>query len=144
MIIYTDMAVDLFHRGHIEFLKQVRGRYPSDHLIIGVHSDAVVTSYKRLPIFSMEDRVEIISNTIFPDQVLPDVPLIITKEFIDKHKIDRVAYAAYDGEYTEYQKEVAFKYPLEIGIMRAFPYYDGISTTVIIDRILKRNSGDDS
>lgn len=144
MIIYTDMVADIFHRGHVEFLKRVRCRYPSDYLIIGIHSDEVVASYKRPPIFSMEDRVEIISNTIFPDEVISFAPIPISKEFIEKYKIDRVAYAACDGEYTEYQKEVVFKYPIEIGIMRAFPYYDGISTTIIIERILEQNFGNDS
>ena len=82
MIIYTDMVADLFHRGHVEFLKKVRYLYPIDHLVIGVHSDKDVSTYKRKSIYSMDDRVEILKNTIFPDEVWSSAPLRISEEFI--------------------------------------------------------------
>ena len=37
MRVYAEMVADLFHRGHVEFLK--RARALGDYLIVGVMSD---------------------------------------------------------------------------------------------------------
>ena len=47
-IIYCDMVADLFHYGHVNFLK--RCKQLGDYLIVGIHSDSDVESYKRKPI----------------------------------------------------------------------------------------------
>ncbi len=49
------MVADLFHYGHVNFLRQAREH--GDYLLVGVHADETVMSYKRRPIFSMEERV---------------------------------------------------------------------------------------
>ena len=45
--VYVDMVGDLFHIGHINMFKQAREL--GDYLIVGVHSDKAVESYKRTP-----------------------------------------------------------------------------------------------
>ena len=58
-----DGVFDLFHRGHLEAIKKtklVAGK--TGRVIIGVVSDEDTKSYKRNPIISEEDRVEIIKN----------------------------------------------------------------------------------
>lgn len=42
--IYVDMTADLFHYGHVNFLKQASEI--GDYLIVGVHSDQTVENYK--------------------------------------------------------------------------------------------------
>ena len=49
--VYVDMVADLFHYGHVNFLRQARKH--GDYLLVGVHADETVMSYKRRPIFSM-------------------------------------------------------------------------------------------
>ena len=49
------MVADLFHYGHVEFLRQAKQL--GDHLIVGICSDNDVKSYKRKPILSMEERM---------------------------------------------------------------------------------------
>ena len=48
------MVADLFHYGHVEFLKQASAF--GDHLLVGIHSDEAVQANKRIPILSMEER----------------------------------------------------------------------------------------
>ena len=45
--VYADIVGDLFHAGHIEFLKKARGF--GDYLIVGVIADENVEEYKRTP-----------------------------------------------------------------------------------------------
>ena len=48
--VYADMVADLFHHGHVLFLQ--RARSLGDYLIVGIHADDVVMSYKRRPILT--------------------------------------------------------------------------------------------
>ena len=50
--VYVDMVADLFHYGHVNFLKQARQF--GDRLLVGIHSDEVVEEYKRSPIMTMQ------------------------------------------------------------------------------------------
>ncbi len=51
--VYADIVGDLFHYGHIEFLRQSRAL--GDYLLVGVHSDDAVLAHKRKPILTMEE-----------------------------------------------------------------------------------------
>ena len=129
MIVYADMVADLFHRGHLEFIRKIRRMYPDCRLVIGVHSDEVVSRYKRIPIFSHNDRVEIVKSIKGVDAVMPDAPLVITKEFIDSNNIDVVVHGS-DMEGFE----ASYRVPTQMGIMRIVSYYRGISTSEVIDK----------
>ena len=127
--VYADIVGDLFHIGHINLFRQARefGNY----LIVGVHSDSSVESYKRKPIFSEQDRYEIVRNCGIVDEVIEDAPLVLTREYIDNNKIDVVVHGDDKSSHFEVQHKVA----LEMGIMRYMKYTDGISTSEIINRI---------
>ncbi len=56
-----------------------------DYLIVGINKDEDVIGYKRKPILSGPERVASASGCKYVDEVLyDDVPLAITKEFIEK------------------------------------------------------------
>jgi len=129
--VYADMVSDLFHIGHINFLKQAK--ILGNYLIVGIHSDKSVASYKRPPIVNESQRYEIVRNCKLVNEVIQDAPLILTKEFIIKHKIDIVVHGSDENSAFEEQHRV----PLELGIMRYVNYTTGISTTDIINKILK-------
>lgn len=66
--IITFGTFDVFHVGHVNILK--RARNFGDELIVGVSSDALNYSKKqRYPIYSQEERIEIISSLRFVDKV---------------------------------------------------------------------------
>ena len=51
-VIYVDMCGDIFHYGHVRFLE--KAKQLGDILLVGIHSDKTIESYKRTPIFTME------------------------------------------------------------------------------------------
>mgnify|MGYP003653246523 CR=1 FL=1 len=127
--VYADMVGDLFHVGHINMFKQAR--LYGDYLIIGVHSDSTVESYKRKPIISEDDRYEIVKNCKLVDDVIIDAPLVITKDYIKENKIDVIVHGD-DTAFTE-----NYKVPIDMGIMEYIKYTEGISTSEIIQRMAK-------
>ena len=63
---YTTGVFDLFHAGHIAFLKQAK-QY-CNYLIVGICSDDLTKNLKnKTPIFSEKERLEIISSIKFVD-----------------------------------------------------------------------------
>ena len=127
--VYSDIVGDLFHVGHINMFKQAR-EY-GNYLIVGVHSDKTVESYKRRPIISENDRYEIVKNCKLVDEVIIDAPLVITQDYIKENKIDIIIHGD-DNLFSE-----NYKIPIEMGIMKYTKYTKGISTSEIIERIKK-------
>ena len=95
-IVYADMCADLFHVGHVRFLRQCKGG--ADKLIVGIHSDKDVESYKRKPILSFEERIKVVQACKYVDKVVKG-PLILTTEFINKYNIVH----AHDKDDTSYE-----------------------------------------
>jgi cytidyltransferase-like protein len=131
--IYADMCADLFHSGHVIFIKNCKNYKKNVYLIIGIHNDKTIESYKRLPICTMEERIDVVESCKYVDQVIPNSPLTITRDFVDKHKIDFVIHA---GEIPENDKNLFYREILDI--YREVPRTEGISTTDIINRIKNR------
>ena len=127
--VYADIVGDLFHTGHINLLKQAREC--GDFLIVGVHSDKSVQSYKRKPIFSETERYEIVRNCRLVDEVIEDAPLILTKKYIEDNRIDLVVHG--DDKSPHFNEQ--HKVPTELGIMKYLKYKNGVSTTELIERI---------
>jgi ethanolamine-phosphate cytidylyltransferase/choline-phosphate cytidylyltransferase len=127
------MVADLFHYGHVRFLEQAR-EY-GDTLVVGVHSDETVASYKRLPIMTMEERITSIRTCRLVDEIVADAHLVITHEYLAEHKIDLVVHA---DDFDKAMLSKLYGVPIEMGIFRTVPYTPGISTTEIIRRIKER------
>ena len=135
--IYIDGIFDLFHRGHLESLKQAKNIDKDIYLIVGIIDDETASGYKRKPIINQFDRAEIIKNIKIVDEIIESAPLVITKEFIEKNNIDLVVHGFANDNDWEKQKDF-FKYLIENNKFKKINYYDKISTTDIINNI-KRN-----
>ena len=132
---YVDMVGDLFHCGHIRLLRKIKNmKY---NVIVGVHSDEVVETYKRKPILSLQERIEIISSCKYVDNIIPDAPLIITKKFIDNYNID-MCFHSHSKKEHDLLKLNEYKDPIELNKFTRMDYSNDISTTDIINRIIKR------
>ncbi len=132
--VYVDIVGDLFHVGHINLFKQAIELFDDTYLIVGVHSDIAVKSYKRLPVICQEQRYEIVKNCRLVDEVIESAPLIITKEFIKHHKIDYVVHGNDMSESLKLQHNT----PVKMNIAKYVKYTKGISTTSIIKKIIDR------
>jgi len=124
------MTADLFHYGHVNFLKNAS--LIGDFLIVGIHSDKVVQGYKRSPIMTMEERIAVVSAIKYVDEVIPDAPLLIDEKWIKKHDIDMIVHGD-DWEISKLQN--IYKIPIEMGIFKTVPHTPSISTTDIIKRL---------
>lgn len=124
--VYTSGVFDLFHVGHLSVLKKAKEF--GDYLIVGVHSDEDVESYKRSPIIPLEQRCEIIRNIKCVDEVIV-APLTPNNDesFYKMNKIDiHVA-----GDNMEHM----YKLPHEMGIMRYVPRNPLTDSSSIIKKL---------
>ena len=130
--VYVDMVADLFHYGHVAFLKKAREL--GDYLLVGIHADAVLVSYKKgKPILTMEERVASAVGCRYVDEVLPNAPLVIDEAWIERHDIQLVVHG---DDFAQDQMEDFYKVPIKMGIFRTVPYTKGVSTTEIIRRVI--------
>lgn len=68
VIIYTFMVADLFHANHLRFLELAKTY--GDKLVVGIISDEAVESYKRKPIYSLDDRITTVAGLRCVDEVV--------------------------------------------------------------------------
>ncbi len=127
--VYTDMVADLFHYGHVEFLKQARAL--GDYLLVGICADDVCEIWKRKPILTMEERASCVTACRYVAEVILGAPWKFDPAWIEKYSIDLVVHG---DDYSQEQIENYYEVPLELGIFRAVPYTSSISTTEIIRR----------
>jgi cytidyltransferase-like protein len=134
--IYTDGIFDLFHRGHIEYINKCKNIFPNVTLIVGIINDKDATGYKRVPIYSENDRYTIISNIKAVDEVIKDAPLIVTEEFMNKHQIEFVVHS-FANEEDANKQDNFYVFPKKVNKFIPLSYYSSISTTDIINKIKK-------
>ena len=134
MKIYCDGIYDLFHAGHVTTLKYIKNMYNDVHLVVGLISDNDATSYKRAPIINETNRQIILESCKYVNEIIPNAPLIITKDFINLHKIDLVVHGFADPSDEKNQGEF-FRESKELGKFKIIPYSNIESTTAIIKRI---------
>lgn len=132
--IYTVLVGDLFHYGHVEFLKQARAY--GDYLVAGVVRDAVANSYKRTPVLSTEERLKVIAACRYVDEAW-EMKEALSTEFMQKHNFDLYVYAV-SSEADEQRIRDGHRDRLEAKYFQRIPYTDGISTTAIIQRVAER------
>ena len=123
------MVADLFHYGHVNFLRQASEF--GDHLVVGIHSDETVMSYKRRPIMTMEERIQSVAGCRYVDEVLADAPLSIPRKWIEQHNIDLILHG---DDFSPELVDLCYAVPREMGIFKTVKYSEGISTTDIIMR----------
>lgn len=124
-VVYTFIVGDLFHVNHVRMLELAKTY--GDYLIVGVLSDEAVESYKRKPIYSLEDRLEIVKSLRCVDRVVVQYsksPLEIVKMLLP----DIVLHA--DDWKENFPDRLKIE---ELGVKIDFtPYFEGMTTTEAI------------
>lgn len=77
--VYVAMSADIIHHGHMNVLNQAR---KLGDIIVGLHTDEVISSYWRLPVLSYDERKKIIENIkgvceVVPQEELDQVPNLL-------------------------------------------------------------------
>lgn len=148
--VYCDAVADLYHIGHVNFLNAAYDqgvkcahqkfanspRIPKVHMIVGIHNDKTVETYKRAPINTMKERISVVEHHYRVFKVIPNAPLVLTENYLKKHNIDLVcgnAGTTGDPYYDSFNHV-----PKQLKMFAIIPRTPSISTTTIIDRVIKR------
>ncbi|KAF9331535.1 Ethanolamine-phosphate cytidylyltransferase [Linnemannia elongata] len=115
-IIYVDGTFDLFHVGHIEFLKRAKAR--GDYLVVGVYDDATVRTIKgaRHPLMSMHERVLALLACRHVDDVILSAPYYLTEHVLDG---DFTVHEVVRGSHRHHRRQ---ERTTQVSEMEADPY----------------------
>ena len=124
--VITFGTFDVLHVGHIRVL--TRSAALGDRLVVGVSSDALNFSKKgRNPVFSQDERVEIVSSLKVVDQVFVEESLEQKREYVLEHQADVLVMG---DDWTG-----KFDYLSDICEVVYLPRTPSVSTTAIIEHI---------
>jgi cytidyltransferase-like protein len=79
--VFMEGAFDLMHFGHMNAFRL--GKSLGTHLVVGVNSDESITECKAAPLMNDAERLAMVRSCKFVDEVVPDIPYIMNKEYID-------------------------------------------------------------
>lgn len=135
--IYADGIFDLFHYGHAKLLQQAKQSFPKTYLIVGVCNDKDTHKYKGKTVLTWEERCESVRHCKWVDEVIYDAPWVITKDFIDKYKIDYVAHDELPYPMSDTHTDIEDVYDEVKKLDKFYPTIrtEGVSTTDLIKRI---------
>lgn len=133
VVVFADLVADLFHYGHMNFLRQAREL--GDELIVGLMSDEQAENYKRKPILSLRERALSVRECRSVTKVIEGSPMPVTREFLQEHHIQIVVHG---DDFSSEQMDTWYSVPRELGMMRLIHYTEGISTTELLRRITSR------
>lgn len=129
---YTTGVFDMFHIGHLNLLKQAKDY--CDYLIVGITSDALCLNGKGIqPMIPEYDRKEIVSSIKYVDKVVYQCSY---DKFLayDEHSFD-IMFVGDDWKGTDRWEQLEADFKILNVEIKYFPYYDGISSTFLRNKI---------
>lgn len=130
--VYTGGTFDLFHRGHVNFLRQCKEI--GDYVIVSLNTDEFIYRYKgEYPVISYEDRKEVLLSCKYVDKVIPNSEGEDSKPAILDVNPKFIVIGS-DWAKKDYYKQMNFtqEWLDENDYMLIYiPYTDNVSTTLI-------------
>ncbi len=131
--VYIGMSADLIHKGHMNIISEGK---KLGKVIIGLLTDEAISSYKRVPLISYDERKLIVENIKGVDQVIPQTTLDYVPN-LKKIKPDYVVHG--DDWKSGVQKEVRQRV-IDVlskwgGKLIEPKYTQGISSTDLISSV---------
>lgn len=139
VVVYVDGAFDLFHVGHVEFLR--RARALGTYLIVGVHDDATVNSIKgrNFPIMNISERTLGVLSCRLADEVVIGAPYAITREMIESMHAKFVVHGKRPVDLLPDRSD-PYAVPKEMGIFAEVDSGQTLTTNEIVDRLVRRHA----
>lgn len=138
MIVYTGGTFDVPHTGHVNFFRQIKLLFPQCKLVVSLNTDDFVERFKgKRPLFTLEERTQLISNVGYVDEVVQNFGGEDSKPAILKAHADVVVVGS-DWLKKDYLKQMDFDefWLRKNNITLCYiPYTDIMSTTEIKKRI---------
>ncbi|KAI8377779.1 uncharacterized protein BYT42DRAFT_571666 [Radiomyces spectabilis] len=137
-VVYVDGTFDLFHVGHVEFLK--RAKALGDFLVVGVHDDQTVNAIKgsNYPLMNLHERALSVLACRYVDEVIIGAPYSVTEDVLNKEY--KMTIVAHGNTPTEPDLDGCDPYelPKQRGIYVEIENPNAtITTQGIIDRIIE-------
>lgn len=130
--VYTRMVADLFHEGHINFLREARAL--GTHLTVCVVSDERVVENKgKLPVMKQAERAAVVAACKYADAVTTETPPNVTLELMQQHGFDIYTFACASEQERRNKYQLCESLPPEM--IQELPYTSGISTSELVKRI---------
>ncbi len=98
-VAYTYGVYDMFHIGHLNLFKRIKENF--DKVIVGVHNDEQVMSYKEKPHDSYEVRLKNVKSCEYVDDVYENGPLVITDQLLESLNVDYVVAGRENEDYIK-------------------------------------------
>lgn len=138
-IVYTGGTFDLFHAGHIKFLKACR-RIAGDegYVLVALNTDEFIEAYKgKPPVMTYEERKTVLLACKYVNSVVPNLSGADSKPTIMTYEPDFIVIGD-DWARKDYYAQMQFtqEWLDEQDIQLVYvPYTKGISTTELKKRI---------
>ena len=130
--IYMDGVFDIIHSGHFNAFRQAQ--YLGDILVCGLNSDADVAKAKGKTLMDIKERSSLAGSSKWIGEVALDTPYTPTIETLDTYNCDYLAHG--DDIPTNEHGQTIYDDLIAKKRLRVFRRTEGISTTVIIGRLL--------
>jgi glycerol-3-phosphate cytidylyltransferase len=124
--VMTFGTFDIFHLGHLRILQ--RAKEQGDRLIVGISTDALnFSKKKRYPVYTQEERLEILSSIKYVDEVFLEESLELKRHYLQKYQADILVMGDdWAGKFDEFKDICRVEY---------LPRTSSISTTAVIEKI---------
>lgn len=133
--IYTGGTFDLFHAGHVEFLRRCA---ELGSVTVSLNEDEFIEKYKgKRPVISYQEREAVLLGCRWVDRVIPNVGGVDSRISIDLCSPDLIVVGS-DWARRDYYAQMGFDQDWldERGIGLCYiPYTQGISSTAIKERL---------
>jgi ethanolamine-phosphate cytidylyltransferase len=130
--IYMDGVFDIIHSGHFNAFRQAQ--YLGDILVCGLNSDADVAKAKGKTLMDIKERSMLAGASKWIGELALDTPYTPTVETLDTYNCDYLAHG--DDIPTNEHGNTIYDEIIAKKRLRVFRRTEGISTTVIIGRLL--------
>lgn len=134
-IVYIDGTWDLFHPGHIEYMRKAKEL--GDFLLVGICDDETVNKHKgsNWPIMDLHERTLCVLSCKYVDEVIIGAPWEVSKDLITTMNVGLVVH----GTHLTYQTDVdPYRVAKELGIYKEIESPSKLTTEEIVTRILKQ------
>lgn len=134
--VYMDGCFDAMHFGHANALRQAKAL--GDVLIVGINSSSEILKHKGPPVMTDEERRIAVSSVKWVDEVLTDVPYVVTPQFLEalikQHRIDIIVHG--DDPCVGADGRDVYEAVKRMGRFRTIKRTEGVSSTDIVGRML--------
>lgn len=125
--VYITGVFDLFHIGHVNILKKCKKYF--DNVIVGIHNDEIVQTYKPKPIIPYNQRLEVLKSCKYVDQIIENADINVDNSFLDTIGAKFLVYGREETIATDFYKVTKDR-------IHIFERTEQISTTIIKNNII--------